>query len=838
MVAERLYAPMLFRVFTRSSLCLGMLAALESYAATTALVLETGVPPGFSDLTEAQELVADIYFGGRLLGGVPVTVTLNEVTFRDPAYTAEVLPETLDPSRLLELLSSPLARNSSKVCFTTQQQNCGFLQPDELGIIYDESRFRIDIFMSSSLLPQQDAIEAPYLPDSKSEFSVIQNLTGTWSGVEGDNSAQTASLYGQTIVSFGESGLHSNWTVDDTGNTQIYRMHWTKDYRGQAYSIGLLQPYSGFGTFVSAPYLYGIEYRSSDNSRIDREYRLGSAVDINMPTRGRIEVLRDGRLIHSALLEAGNQLVDTSTFPDGAYEIEIRTYDESGRLINNYQEFFAKDSQLPALDEWQWSLQAGKPAHVSSTQTLPDQLDAYFVQAGAARRVTDNFGMFGNVAGTDSDSAVEIGGRWILPYVELSPSVIFSDGRTGHRLYGTLQTSRFTIGVSETKLDEGPNLAGGQYTLLHSGFSNRSLNLSAPILGGQLSARYTERSRAVPLEDTDFTLESDFTGSNRLKTLEFRRSIFSNRYWRGDLTLSHSDADGVPYTRATIEFRRHGDQWSHTVRSRVEQTEDGTTPFAGFNSSWSDRDKWSMVVDQNFSAELAENQQYLRSVSRVAGHRGQATATFDWNNNAASDTNSLNYLGTFSTNLMTDGKSFAWGGESALESAILIDIDGSTAQDFEILVDGVRRGYARGDEISAINLPAFNTYDLTLRPLGDGFYDFAEQTQAITLYPGNVSASSYEVESVVLVIGRLLKQGKPAGGVKISFGERSAVTDEYGLFQMPLVLPNSARTSPPLQWGNCEIPITQQQHDEHWINLGDIELDRNHCLSEVANVVR
>ncbi|WP_246068405.1 TcfC E-set like domain-containing protein [Microbulbifer harenosus] len=818
------------------SLCTGILAAADSLAAAaTAFVLETGTPAGFSEFTDAQELVADLYFGGRFVGSVPVTVTLEDVTFRDPHATANLLPETLQPERVLTLLSHPLARHSSKVCYTRQQQDCGVLQPEELGIIYDESRFRVDVFFSPALLPQQAAIKDPYLPDARAGFSVLQNLSGAWSGVEGKSSAHTAALYGQTIVSFGESGLHGHWTLNNAGSTQLYRLHWTRDYRGRAYSVGLLQPYSGFGAFVSAPYLYGVEYRSSDNSRVDREYRLGSPVEVNMPIRGRLEILRDGGLIYSALLEAGNQLIDTTTFPDGAYEIEVRTYDEGGRIINEYREFFTKDTQLPALGEWQWSLQAGTPAEINPSSTLPDRHDEYFVQAGTARRLSNNFGIFTNLAATGEESALELGGRWILPWLEVSPSLLHAEGRNGHRLYGSLKTPYFTLGVSDTRLNDASSPANRDFSLLNSGYSNRSANISTPLLGGQLSLRYTERSRALSVNDSGFVLDSELGGANRLQTLEFRRGIFSNRFWQGNIFLSHSDADGIAFTRATVEFRCRGENWHHSARSRVEKSHSGATPFLGLSSSWNDRDRWSMVVDQQFSAELSEDQQYLRSVSRAAGLRGQASATFDWNNDARNDLRSLNYLGTFNTNLMSDGHAFAWGGESALDSAILVDIKGSEDQDFEVLVDGIRRGYARGDKISAINLPAFNTYDVTLRPLGEGFYDFEEHSEEITLYPGNVTRSDYEVESVVLVLGRILKQGHPAAGVSISIGDRRAVTDEFGIFQMQLRLPPNARTSPPLQWGDCQIAVGQQVHSEHWINLGDIELNRDYCFSEVAH---
>jgi len=806
-------------------------------AASAAFTLETAAPDGFADLTGPQQLVADLYYGNRQIGAASVSVTPHTVSFNDPEAVLQLLPEVLAPETLLVLLRQPHPSNSDRVCFSSRQRNCGFITPESFGVIYDNSRYRIDLFFSPDLLPRIAAIDSPYLPDSSSDFSFVQNLSGTWSGVKADaGDAQATSLFGQSILSFGESGLHSTWSATDNGNSQVTQLHWTRDYRGRAYSAGIIQPQHGFSSFVSSPYLYGVEYRSSNNSRTDYRYNQGSPLEINMPVRGRVEIYRDGRLIASELLEAGNRLLDTSSMPGGAYEVEIRTFDENGRPLIQQREFFTKDSQLPPPGEWRWAIQAGKPARLIQSELLPDQLDTYFVQAGVARRLFDDTGLFVNLGASGDQQLAELGGRWIGEYLEMSPSLVHgSDGRSGHRFHALVKTPLFSLSLMETRLGKGTG-TDTEYNLLGSGYRQRNAALTGPLLGGHLSLRYSERDHSLAIESPEFALDTQYTDSNHLATLEYRRDFFRNRHWHGDLTLAHSEAGGQGLTTATFEFRFRDDHWNHSARLRGDRgREDEQNTRAGFRSSWRDGDLWAAEVHQQFSSEVAADEYTFGSSTRIAGRRGLLSSTLNYRHGETGGS-TLNYLGSFSTNFMTDGGAFAWGGERALSSAVLVDIAGGEDQQFEILVDGVRRGYASGGGRSVVNLPSFRSYDIQLRPLAEGFYDYREIQDTVTLYPGNVAAAEYKIQPVILVLGRLVRDGKPVAHRKISIGEYSAVTDEFGVFQMEMHGDPKFLRAPEVQWGGCLVPLPEQSTGEHWLNLGDINFDAADCGGEADHV--
>ena len=821
------------------------LAAAQSVtAATAAFFLETSPPSGFDDLREPQLMVVDLYYGNRSIGTSRALVSPHTLTFQDPEAVAALLPQTLDPQALLDTLSQPLSLNSNALCRTATQSKCGTLAPDVVGIIYDRDRFRAAVFIGPTLLPSRSANVDPYLPESSSDFSAVQTLRGYWSGANGQSSgdggsfaSESSALYGETIVSFGEGGLHSSWALSDQRNNQISRLHWAKDYRGKALAVGLIQPQGGFSSFVYNNALYGVEYRRSDRSRSDQRFRQGSLLDVNMPLRGRVEVHKDGRLLHSELLEAGNQLLNTSHLPPGAYPITIRTFDESGRLLGEREEYFSKDSQLPAPDTWEWQLIAGQPVNLISDELLPETYEQSLLQGTVGRRLYDNFGVFATLAATEEERAGEIGLRWVGEYIDLSPGIVrSSSGQSGYSLNATFRSPWFTLSGNTAYLDEQKiDFDDPRYRLLYSGIDSSSAQLTTNALGGQISARYSERATAAPLYTSaafsNTPVQASDTLARRLKTLEYRLPIRIGRRWGGNLALAMNDADGQKLATATFQIRFQSGNWNHSGRLYSQNGSENAVQRGGFSTQWRDGDLWAGEFEQQMSIDSDGAEHSLSSDTRFAGRRGFLRSQLNYLDGY--DTG-LSYSGSFGTSLMTDGSSFAWGGERTHTSGVLVNVEGAKDEQFEVLINGQRRGYAVGGSRSLINLPEFDSYDIQVKPLGEGFYHFQDISDTITLYPGNLAKADYQIQQVVLVFGRLFRDGKPRAGVKFSIGEFSATTDEHGVFQLEMYGDRQKMRAPDVIWNNCRVPLPEQTSGKDWINLGVVDLDSAQCPPQLA----
>ncbi|WP_444932202.1 TcfC E-set like domain-containing protein [Microbulbifer sp. SSSA002] len=792
-------------------------------------IIETGIPKGFEDLSKPQFILADLYYGGQKIGTTPITVHPTYITFNSPTAVFDLLPQSTNPTLIAQLLQKPQDKNAHRVCQNLTQIDCGYLVPEDFAVIYDSDLYRLDIFFAPELLPQQQAIASPFLPASSSGASLIQNLSATWSGVDSQThgSNYSATLNGNTIIGFGEHALRSQWHYLDEQGYQVSNLHWSRDFRGKTYSAGLFQPSGNFGYFTPAKSLFGFEFRNSHRTRTDLSHRQGALIEVNMPVRGRIEVYRENRLIYTDLLDAGNRVLNTSNLPSGAYEIEIRTFDESGRPLGTFIEFFAKDYYLPAPGEWHWGFLAGMPTKVTPYRGLPDYHNEGFLQAYLGRRISDNIALFSSVSASESEQVFELGGRWVSSLLELSPNLMLDGkGRKGYRLEALLETSWFTVSASSVQLDNSdPVYSDENYSILNNGFSQRNFSLQTQLWGGSLALRYSERDR--------FTLPgaSSFDDSrNKLSTLSFQRAILKGDNWLGNLTFSYNRSDHEDYSSIEFQFRHRSNHWQHTasLQSEYGNTPDGDPHRITFDSRWHDRDIWAMEVEQSFGAETHKHGYRLESHSRLSGRQGfidTAISLSDENNQRVS-----NYLGSFNTSLMTTGKQFAWGGERALESAIIVDIDGSDNKTFEVLVNGSRHGYAKGGGLSVVNLPAFNSYDVSLRPLDDGFFQYREKSHAITLYPGNIAEASYNIQPLYVIMGRLTSYGNGLPDTLVSINNYQVSTDQYGVFQLEVPIDIQDSTQLEVKWLTCTINLQVEDSGANWINLGTLQQSDDYCL--------
>src|SRR5579872_6172641 len=131
---------------------LTMFCAKGADAAAAAHFASTGAPPGFDELARTREVLVDIYFGDRKVGEALALTRPGWLKFKSPAEVLPKLPQVIVSPQLAAALGGELPTNSSLVCSPSNAGQCGILRPQTIGIIYDDDRFRVDIFVSPRLL--------------------------------------------------------------------------------------------------------------------------------------------------------------------------------------------------------------------------------------------------------------------------------------------------------------------------------------------------------------------------------------------------------------------------------------------------------------------------------------------------------------------------------------------------------------------------------------------------------------------------------------------------------------------------------------------------------------
>ena len=112
----------------------------------------TSPPAGFSELEQPRDLVVDLYFGGRKVGEAQIVAKPGVVRFRNPNQIIGLVPHLKSSPALVTSLAADFKDNAGLACSQTNSGHCGELKPDLVGVIFDQDRFRLDLFVHPSAL--------------------------------------------------------------------------------------------------------------------------------------------------------------------------------------------------------------------------------------------------------------------------------------------------------------------------------------------------------------------------------------------------------------------------------------------------------------------------------------------------------------------------------------------------------------------------------------------------------------------------------------------------------------------------------------------------------------
>ena len=268
-------------------------------------------PPGFEALAAAQVTQADVYFGGRLLGAHFVEYDVDSVALSDPLAVAEQIPNLKDPRRIAHLLSGRLPNNASALCHARKRTDCGILQPQVVAVIFDESRFRLDIFVAEGELLVHELAREKYLPPSSAQYSMLSDVR---SHVAGSGGNQRYNITSDSYLAHGETRLFARYGVADNG-VSLSSLAWQHDGQDVAYELGSFRTRGRSATFSNDVDVFGFRMGSSTKRRLDLDTSRATPVHVFLAERSRIDVFRGDELINSRFYDAGQPRNRHHLFP-------------------------------------------------------------------------------------------------------------------------------------------------------------------------------------------------------------------------------------------------------------------------------------------------------------------------------------------------------------------------------------------------------------------------------------------------------------------------------------------------------------------------------------------
>ena len=760
------------------------------------------VPPGFEHLLEPQTTQVDIYYGGSYLISTLATFTPNDITLLEPHSVVAKIPDLLDPEQLEQFLTEELNSNSGLVCLNANQSNCGKLNPTTVEVIFDENRFRVDLFLSKDLLSVRDAGIDKFLPASDSGLSLLNVLSATVNGEEGrDKSYNVAN---STTIAFRESRLVAVSNYNETEDLTFDTLALQREFAGQQFQAGIFRSSPGSLVFIRESDFLGVSFGSSLDTRTDLDQSSGNELQLFLDSRSRVDILKDGRLITTDIYETGNQILDTSQLPGGAYDIVLRIRDSAGG-IREETRFYVKSSRLPPLGQNLYFVDLGEQVSKSLDHTLPSRNGQELIRFGLSRRITRDFGgEFGFISDTDQN-LVEAGIFRLGRNYDLRFNVALGANQArAANIISNFRIGNVTLGANlrETR-SEGNSLLGSTLT-------QGSLTASRPIGQGSLhlSARYNKRSSAT---DKNYGLR-----------YEFPSYVFHNQVISTSLQASRDNGDWQVLLGARMSVK--GNRWQTSLTSQGyyednegRQTESGIN--SNLSSTWQDGDRYLSDVSVALRAVDEQFDRSLESEFNIASQLGRANIETVY----SEEKDAISYGASFYTSIIANRDTFTFGGKRQARSAVILDIKGEAADAyFDVEVNKLVRDNAAIGSKSLVPLAPFRTYNIALRSKGSALLDFDTTTQTTTLYPGNVITLTWEASRILVAFGQINDAtGTPIQNGLIEGVVGLATTDDFGVFQAE-IKSNTKTITVRTRTNRCSVELPELPEENLIATLGTL----------------
>lgn len=794
-------------------------AAAAANGASGHSTMETEAPQGFDDLAQPREVLVDVFFGGTKVGSAVAVARPGFLRFRDPAVVASLVPNLAGTGILAGALSGDLRTHSDLICSQSNRASCGKL-PYSPGIIFDEERFRVDLFVPPGMLRTVPLADKKFLDAPTGSPSLTSTFGVALSGGRGQQTFYN--LQDRTIAALGTARVRTDLSYASRLGLLVDDLVAEVDRPNLRYSGGLF--WAPGLDLTGRRRIAGFGIGTQFDTRADRESLMGTPLVLFLAQPARVDFLVDGRLVASRSYDAGNNILDTSDLPDGSYPLVLRIQDSSG-LVREEQRFFVKTPEVAPVGQPLYFAYAGmlantRPGHPVSLS------NAFYYQAGVARRFSRPLALDLSLIGTQKKAMVEVGG-WLLTRVAQvrAAALVSTAGDKALLLQGTSSgQTRLNFSFDLRRVwsrDDQPLIPlpstidniepdrptsaqiGGSYLQATATLGYR---IGAAYLSVLASLRHDAHARP------DYSVGPVFTWP-----------VLSRNGFQ--LTLQ-ADAQRTRTTSAaSLGFR-----FIYTGK-RMSVT--GTGGYASISSRDHSGPSTSRAVGSlstNYFYEGADRTQLsldagvARSIDSTAAH-ADATVYSRFGNLRADVLDNLEGGGGLGYGLSLQSAVATAGGEVALgardldDSAIIVDVAGDAgAADFEVLVNEQPMGHVRAGGRLPIHLQPYRSYTVRISPERAAPVHFDSASRLVTLYPGSVRKLHWTANSYFTVFGQAVApDGRPVADAMIQAPRSVGESDDNGYFQMD-VASNDTLT---FTRGNqsCEVRVSGAKPVNDFVSL-------------------
>jgi Mat/Ecp fimbriae outer membrane usher protein len=816
-----------FRLIRRAALLPALVAASApaAGAAHEAFSLQSvGVPAGFADLATPRQAFVDVYFGARKIGETKIESWPGYLRFANPDAIARLIPNAKLSSELTDALSDDLPANEDRACPKGVSKGCGLLAPNLVGVIFDQDRFRVDLFLNPQLLELSNAADDLYLPTPTAPLSLTSSIGFALSGSSTTNPVYN--VQNRSVVAFRNARVRTDSSYARGFGSVIDNAVVELDRPGFRYSAGLF--WAPGLDLTGQRRILGVGVATQLDTRADRDEIRGTPLVLFLSQPARVELFIDGRLVGSAVYEAGNNVIDTSTLPDGSYEIVLRVNEVNG-AVREERRFFAKNAQVAPVGQPLYFAYAGMLANTRRHRPVSVSNDLFY-QVGTARRLSDAIAVDVSFTGTPNRPLVEAGGWFLSRFGRMRAAALVSpsgdhgailqllSGQAGplavnfdlRRIWSHNNTPLVPLSnhINTFRADDivDSNIANGSYTQI----------------SGSIGYRFGSAYLAV-------------TGSFRKDGDGSDFNVGPNFNWplvtRHALQISFQ-ADAQVTRKTTAAY----------VGFRMLFTSAGLSLFStGGRRAFSDRTAHGSSLRYNGVGSVTAGYSYQDELTQASVQggldrdadltRARASALlYSRFGNARAEISQgiqgdkrTQYSLTMQGGAVLNRDDAMFSGRNLEESALVISVDGASRNtQFDVLVDERSRGRVRSGGRLPLFLQPYRSYKVRLRPVDGAAVWFDSSAREYTLYPGNVQHVHWQAEQLITVFGRALRSnGTPVADAVVTSKRGLGQSDVNGYFQVEVV-PNESLSFRTAAGNSCDVALGRLGNNQEFAALGRV----------------
>lgn len=768
---------------------------------------------------EPERTAFDVFLGGTLKGTGIAQYTDSWVEIDNPKDVAEQLAGR-EVDGVLPLLSGRIE---------------GERVIDGIGAIKADSKiFRLTITLDKKFFPGKEALEQQ-LAEPQKDFSLQQRIGAALSGSVDDGARGALSFL--TLGSKGDFWGKADGALVQGGKSELNELTLSK-------IIGVTQSQAGFlrspGQFFgqSLDYL-GVRFKTSEDLVSNFNDLRGSAFDIFVPARSRVEFYRGQRLLSVQVFDFGVQTVDTSMFPPGSYDVDVVIREDSGNITRE-RRFFAKSGLLPIRSRPIFSFEGG----VVRDGLNPDN-DIPLHQSSVRFRAASAAQVEASLYGVDKTTLGSLGILGLYQDTILSSSVVRSN-RQETGVQGSISGTLFGLGwnIYGSKSYSSRDFRGALPEDMEEDdkkvpSSIDPLPLRSPIAPSEfnlLPMRRRQGSASVQKQISDFVfrVSGTYTDSPYMKEARYGAGpsvdwrIISSPFLALTATASALRTNEGDNAQLLLSLRKDFKSWSSQSQLSVRREDDesrsrlttyltndtrlpsgrGNRVSVGFEEERSSKEtNDSRVVAGTWN----HADSYLEGSSFVRDTRSNQTSQTSYGANAMA---ALNIAGL---------SGFAVSRPATNEAVFIAEIEADTAKGlFEVLVNSQVQDKIEPGERSVVGLPPYRSYKLAIRPSKEAdLTDYENEVTSVTVFPGNVIRKVYKVKRVTIAIGRVADEnGAPIGWERLKGAKGYVYTEEDGSFQAEIGAGDSLSIESSRR--NCNVILPSVEKGEFFTDFGKV----------------